>query len=85
MSTWERLDSKVYPLMPLQIMISVEALRTLVTLEGPLAVWRLLWVTVHLLHLCRMPTVEAILRHAARHSRRHPPNDGHLSVWTMQV
>jgi len=72
--------------MPLQIVVPVEALRALVTFERSLAVWRLLWITVHLLlHLCRMPTVEAILRHAARHSRRHPSNDGHLSIWTMQI
>lgn len=69
-SAWERLDSKMYPLVPLQVVIAVETLRTLVTFERSVVcrAWlRLLWMTVDVMNLCCMPAVEA-LHHVGRHA-----------------
>ena len=38
-ATWKWLDSQMYPLMSLQIVIAVEALRTLVASEGSVVLW----------------------------------------------
>lgn len=53
----EWLDCQMNSLMPLQIVISVEALRALVASEWPvvLRIWR--WVTVHVVHRRSVPTV----------------------------
>jgi hypothetical protein len=59
--TRERLNSKMYPLMPLQIVVPVEALRTLVALERAVVGSRLLVLRVahEMRHSGRMARVEA--------------------------
>lgn len=72
MAAWERLDSKMYPLVPLQVVISVEALRTLVAPKRSVILWaRLLCVvSIHLLHLRGVATVEA-WTHTVVHAIHH--------------
>jgi hypothetical protein len=56
----KRLDSKMDPLMPLQIVVSVEALRTLIALERPVIGSRLLvlWMAHEMRHCCCVTAVE---------------------------
>ena len=62
----------MYPLMPLQVVISIEALRTLITPEWPVVCWTLLLrVTVHLLHVCNVATVHAAGHHTVWQSTNH--------------
>lgn len=73
-ATRERLDGKMDPLMPLQVVVSIEALWALVAAEWPIILLDLgLRVTVHLLlHLCRRVTaVKAAGDHAVRHAANH--------------
>ena len=68
MPAWEGLNRQMYPLMPFQVMVPVETLRTLVASEGAIVLRvRGLRVAVHLLHLGRVATVVA-LHHAMRHA-----------------
>lgn len=45
----EGLHRKMYPLMPLEVMVSVETLGTLIALEGSLIMRCWLWISIHLL------------------------------------
>ena len=55
----------MYPLVPLQIVISIEALRTLITSEWSVVCWALLLgMPVHLLHMRNVATVHAAGHHA---------------------
>lgn len=61
MSAGERLDSQMYPLVPFQVMISIEALRTLITLERAVVRDLLLMrmaEEMSVRHTCCMPAVE---------------------------
>ena len=62
MTTWEWLDSQMYPLVSLKIVIPVEALWTLIALEWSIVVRGLSrWVrsiVVHVLKASRMATIE---------------------------
>lgn len=54
----EWFNRKMYPLVPLQIVIPIEALRTLITLERSLVVCWLRLGAIHLLlQMCCVPTV----------------------------
>lgn len=67
MSARERFDRKVNTLVPLQIMIAIEALRTLVTLERSIVVRLRLGRmrrAVHVLEVCCMAAVESSRHHA---------------------
>lgn len=71
-ATGEGLHSQVYPLVPLKVVVAVEALGALVAFERTIVVRLLLWrmvCTVHMLEACSMSTVEA--RHQAM---RHATN-----------
>ena len=68
MSTGERLHSQVNALVALQVVVTVEALWTLIAFERTVILWRLglrLCLVVHLVHGCSMATVET-LHHAWR-------------------
>jgi hypothetical protein len=65
---WEGLDREMYPLMPLQVVIPVEALRALVASKRSVVLWCTL--LVHLLYLCRVSAV-VIVDHAVRHPAHH--------------
>ena len=85
MRAGKRLHSKVNSLVPLQIVIPVEALRTLIAFEGPVIRYRLmmllLWVAVvHVLSICSVPTVE--LWH---HPLLHVADHRHLVARTMYI
>lgn len=56
----ERLDSKMDPLMPLQVVVPVETLRALIALERSVVSSRLLMLRVahEMRHGCRVPAVE---------------------------
>ena len=69
MSTREGFDSQVYALVTLEVVVSVEALRTLVASEWPVGLRVVLWhrVPVQLLHRCMSTIVlhgNAMVRHA---------------------
>ena len=68
-------------LMAFEIMIPVEALRTLVAPKWTIVLWRLLLplAVVHL-HLCSMATVE--VRH---HIGRYPADHLKLTAWIIDV
>jgi hypothetical protein len=74
----ERLNSKMDPLVALQIVIAVEALRALVALERPVIGSRLLVRRMphKVRHGCRVPTVEA---------RHHPRVNTNQSQPTVRV
>ena len=81
--TGERLDSKVYPLMPLQIVISIEALRALVTLEWAFIMWLLLLVAIQLLiEMCCDPTV---IRHPTMEASARHTHHSHGIAWIMNI
>ena len=65
--------------MPLQVMISVEALRACITLERTVIV-RCLWLSIDLLHMRGIPTVESIW-----HPMRHASDDRHLPVRAVHI
>ena len=70
-------------LVSLQIVVTVEALRALITLERPIVLW--IWlglrvVAVHVLHVSCMPTV--VCWH---HRRRHAPDQSKLTVGVSDV
>ena len=75
-------DSQVNSLMPFQIVISIEALRTLVTFEGPIIrnLLLVLLIIVHVLSICSISAVE--LRH---HPMLHITNYWHLTSRTVYV
>ena len=80
-TTRERLDGKMYPLMPLQIVIAVEALRTLVAPEWAIILWvRLWWVAIHLVHLGCVATVVA-----THHAVLHAADQSKLSIRVADV
>lgn len=59
MATRKGLDRQMDPLVPFEIVIPVEALRTLITFERTIILRRLLMSTVvHLLHVRRVPTIK---------------------------
>jgi hypothetical protein len=76
MSARERLHGKMNSLMPFQVMVSVEALGTLIALERAV-IRRLLlwWVTEHVAHACGMPAVESW-----DHLVGHATHKGELAV-----
>ncbi len=89
--TRERLDRKVYPLMPLEIVVAVEALRALIALERSIVWWCLVLrrmmrmllrrVVIHVLQVRGMPTVEP-----ERQAVRHPAvYQLHLAIWVLDV
>ena len=91
MAAGERLDGKMDPLMPLQIVVPIEALRTLIALERPIVWWRLMlrWVmrvrwrcaVVHVLQVGGMSAVKA-KRHAVR---QRTVDKLHLTVRILHV
>ena len=82
MATREWLDGQVYPLVSLQVVVTVEALRALIATEwsvvGRVGVTCL--STVQVLHLCHMAAVE---RHS--HLVRHAADEGELAVGVADV
>lgn len=82
----EGLHGQMNPLMALQIMIAIEALGALVTLEWSIMGWWLLrcvcpWLTVHRLWIGRKTTVECHGKHAMIHVSHHC----HLCTWTVDI
>lgn len=82
----ERFDGKMDPLVSLQIMISIEALRTLITFERPIMRWCLLrrirpLLAVHTLRIGGVATVEPHGQHTSLHVAHH----GHLCPRTVNV
>ena len=82
----EGLYSKVNPLMSLQVMVSVEALRALVAFERPIMRWWLLrricsLLAIHALWVCGIATVEAHWQHVCLHVAHH----SHLAPGTVHV
>ena len=57
-AAWERLDSKVDPLVPLQVVVSVETLRALIALEGTVRLVGLV-VSAQMGHHPRMPVKDS--------------------------
>ena len=87
MSAWEWLHSKVNPLVSLQIVISVKALRALIAFERSIIRYRLMMlllllliVVVQVLGIRSVPTVE--LWH---HSLLHVADHRHLVARTMDI
>ena len=76
----EGLNREMYPLMPFQIVISVETLRTLIAFERTLIVIRLLLVPIQLLHMRGMSTIES--RH---HTAREASYECQLTSWAMHI
>lgn len=75
MRTGKWLHSKVNPLVSLQIVIPIEALRALIAFEGPIIGYRLMMlllliVVVHVLGIRSVPTVE-LWHHALLHVADH--------------
>lgn len=66
----ERLDRQMDPLMPLEVMVAVEALRTLIAAERAVVLRARLRrvVSVQLLHVRGVPAVEASGHHAVVHA-----------------
>lgn len=82
----ERLYREVDSLVPLQVVIPVEALGTLVALEGPIMVRRLLWgacpvLTVHGLRVGSVATVKAYWKHIRLYVAHHR----HLCSGTVHI
>ena len=77
----ERLNGKMNPLVPLQVMIAVEALRALVTLERPvIGSWLLMLRMTHKMrHSSRMSTVEP------RHHGWMSPDQGKSAIGVLDV
>jgi len=75
---WEWLDSKVYPLMALEIMIPVETLRTLIAFERTIVRYGLLLIAVHL----QMSSVAAV---EGRHHASHAVNELHVAAWAVEI
>ena len=76
-------DRKMYPFMSLQVVIPIEALGALITLERTFIV-RCLWgASIHLLHLRRMTAVEPgdHPRHAAGRHAHHR----HLAIRAVYI
>jgi hypothetical protein len=86
MRTWKRLHRQMYALMSFQVVIPVEALRALITLERPVVgrprlVDRVRRVpAVHLLHAGHVATVET-----GEDAWLHATEQRHLAVWTVYV
>ena len=81
MAAREWFDGQMYPLMSFKIMVAVEALRALVASERPVVLRTgLLWVTVELLDMCSMPTIEA-LHHTVWHTAYHLK----LAIWVAHI
>lgn len=86
MRTWKRLHRQMYALMSFQVVIPVEALRALITLERPVVgrprlVDRVRRVpAVHLLHAGHVATVET-----GEDACLHATEQRHLAVWTVYV
>jgi hypothetical protein len=76
----EGLNSKMYPLMSLQVVVPVEALWTLVALERSVVGGRLLMLVIHeVRHGCSMSAVEA------RHHGGVTPNKRKLAIRVLDV
>ena len=77
----ERLDCQVNPLVSLQVVVAVEALRALVALEWSVGRGRLLMRVVphEVRHLSCMSTVEA-----GHHARMHT-NQSKPAIWVLNV
>ena len=80
MTTRKRLDREMDPFMSFQVVVSVEALRTLIALERPVVVVRLLRIPIHLLHVCGMATIESW-----HHTAWEASNECQLTSWTVYV
>jgi len=77
----KRLDSQMYPLMPLKIVIPIEALRTLIAPERPIVdLGLLLRVAVHMMHGRRVP---AVVR--GHHAIWETAYEGELAAWVVDV
>ena len=81
-SARERLDCKVYPFMSLQVVIAIEALRTLIAPERAVVLWArlLVVVSIHLLHVRRVAAVEA-----GAHAMVHAAHHLHVAVGVVDV
>ena len=77
----ERLDCQVDPLVSLQIVVAVEALRALIALEWPVGRGRLLVrvVSHEVWHLSCVPTVES------RHHARVHTDQCKSTVWVLDI
>ncbi len=84
MKTGKRFHGQMDSLVPLQIVISIKALRALVTFEGSIVGNRLrvlvLLVVVHVLRICSVSAIE--LWH---YPMLHIANHGHLTSGTVDV
>lgn len=81
-AAWERFHRQVDTLVPLQVMVAIKALRTLVTFERSvvLGVWLSLRMAVELLHVCSMPAVER-----GHHLTWHASDERHLIMWVANI
>lgn len=73
----ERFDRQVDPLVPLQVVVSVEALRALVALEGP--------VVLLLLLLLALVAVHVLPAHLVRVLHAHAPDERHLVARAVHI
>ena len=85
MSAREGLDGQMNPLMPLQIMIPVETLRALITLERSIRgrgskAMRWWMATIEMLCVGNMATIKA-----RQKPWRHAPHNGHRAVRAMNI
>jgi len=77
----EGFDREMDSLVPFQVMIAVEALRALVTFEGPLSLgWSGLAVVQEVAHARGVPAVEAM-----HHVRMHTSHESQLAVGIADV
>lgn len=78
MPAWEWFHSKMDPLVSLEIMISIETLRTLITFEWTI-IWRwLLLVPVHL-QMCSVTAIEG------RYHASHAVDELHIATWAVKI
>lgn len=91
MRTGKRLDGQMNPLMPLQIVIPIEALRTLIALEGTIVCWSRTgsWMRrdrrargIHVLQTSDLAAVQA--RQDAR-GRGQVSDHGHLAAGIVEI
>ena len=71
--------------MPLEIMIPIETLGALITLEGSVGLrwsWSMRLSTIKVLHAGRMTAVEIWSR---GHAVLHAPVKGHMPTWAMDI
>jgi hypothetical protein len=82
MSAREWLDGQMYSLVSLKIMITIKALRALITLEWAISLWSWSrrWGAINALHASGVSAVEA-----SYDSMWHTSDHYRLAVWIMDI